>query len=381
MNAFIDKLAQTEQPWIDHSRRDHKKTRPQTWLIATLVFSLFYFFPLMQWEPGPAPWRIGASVVIYLTFVVLFLISAEYGSYKTAIYAAIASAILCATTVGINPGANSLLGYSGFILGYYLRPPYSIIGSGFLLVCLFASGWYFGFFVEWFLITGALLIVGMAFISAAVRKEHMAAYRAYRSDQQVEQLATVAERERIARDLHDILGHTLTSIVLKSQLAYKLCGKDSKEEALKELEEISRISADALSEVRTTVTGYKAKTLDQLVARLSDRLVDKGIVTETEGEFSGLSPKAEAAVGLILTEAITNILRHSRADHVRICGERIGGHYRLRVHDNGRVEAPVKGNGLTGIEERVAPFDGSCRIDTKEGFCLSLTLTKDVFND
>lgn len=377
MNAFIDKLAQAEQPWIDHHHNKQKKFRPQPWLF----FSLFYFFPLVQWEATAEPWRIAASVVIYFTFVVLFLISTQHGSYKAVIYASIASVILSTATVGINPGASTLFGYTGFILGYYFRPPYSIVGNGLLLACLFGSGWFFGFFYGWFFIPGAMLIVGMAIMSAAVRKEHIAVYRAYRSDQQVEQLATVAERERIARDLHDILGHTLTSILLKSQLAYKLCKSDNKEQALKELEEVCRISADSLFDVRATVTGYKAKTLDQLVARLSDRLVDKGIVSDIEGDFRGLSPKAEASIGLILTEAITNIQRHSSADHACIRGERLGDAYRLTVTDNGAGQAPVKGNGLTGIEERAAEFEGHCEINTEKGFCLSVTLTKNIFNE
>lgn len=377
MNTFIERLAQAEQPWIDHHHCKHKKFRPPPWLI----FSLFYFFPLVQWEPTPEAWRIAASVVIYFTFIALFLISTHRGSYKTVIYASIASALLCVTTVGINPGSSTLLGYIGFVLGYYLRPPFSIIGTGVLLVCLYASGWFFKLFYGWFFLPGTLIIVGMAIMSAAVRKEHIAVYQAYRSEQQVEQLATVAERERIARDLHDILGHTLTSILLKSQLAYKLCKNDNKEQALKELEEVCRISADSLSDVRATVTGYKAKSLDQLVVRLSDRLVDKGIVSDIEGDFGGLSPKAEAAIGLILTEVITNIQRHSSADHVCIRGERLGDAYRLTVTDNGACQAPFKGNGLVGIEERAAEFDGHCEINTEKGFRLSVTLAKDVFND
>jgi two-component system sensor histidine kinase DesK len=369
MKAFIDEQARTEQPWIDHHHSKYKSLRPQPWLF----FSLFYFFPLFQWEPAPEPWRIATSVAIYLTFIVLFLISMQCGRYKTALYVSIASVILCTLTVGINPGSSTLFGYTGFILGYYLRSPYSIIGNSILLVCLILSGWFFNVLYGWFIIPGAMIIVGMTIMSAAVRKEHIAVYRAYRSEQQVEQLATVAERERIARDLHDILGHTLTSILLKSQLAKKLCINDNKERALKELEEICRISADALSDVRATVTGYKAKTLGQLVTRLSDRLVDKGIVSDIEGDFNGLSPKAEAAIGLILTEAITNIQRHSHADHVVIRGERLG--------DNGKGQAPVKGNGLVGIEERAAEFAGHCDINTEQGFRLTVTLTKDVFND
>lgn len=381
MNVFFDKLAQAEQPWIDHRRNMRKKSRPQTWLIATLFFSLFYFWPLLGAATAPEPWRIAASVAIYLTYAALFLISIEYGSYKVAIYVSILSVILCATTVGINSGANILFGYIGFILGYYLRQPYSIISSGILLACLYASGWFFGYLYGWFLIPGTMLIVGLAITAASVRNEHIAVYRAYRSNQQLEQLATVAERERIARDLHDILGHTLTSILLKSQLAYKLCKSDNKEQALKELEEVCRISADSLSDVRATVTGYKAKTLDQLVARLSDRLVDKGIVSDIEGEFRGLSPRAEATIGLILTEAITNIQRHSDANYVCIRGERLSDAFRLTVTDNGAAQVPIKGNGLIGIEERAAEFDGHCEIDTEKGFRLSVTLTKDVFND
>src|SRR5690606_28219670 len=139
MTTFIDRLAQAEQPWINHHQCKRKKLGPPPWLF----FSLFYFFPLVQCDPTPEPWRIAASVVIYLTFIVLYLLSTQRGSYKTIIYTTIASVILCATTVGINPGASTLFGYTGFILGYYLRPPYSIIGNALLLTCLLVSGWFF----------------------------------------------------------------------------------------------------------------------------------------------------------------------------------------------------------------------------------------------
>ena len=117
--------------------------------------------------------------------------------------------------------------------------------------------------------------------------------------------------------------------------------------------------------------------MEQLLNKLSDRLVDKGIVTEVECDLSGLPPKTEAALSLILTEAVTNILRHSNASRAKINTHRENKIFTLTVQDNGTVSQAQQvqcGNGLQGIRERVEELQGKFVIDTSAGFMVQIRL-------
>src|SRR5690606_21535545 len=130
--------------------------------------------------------------------------------------------------------------------------------------------------------------------------------------------AVIAERERIARDLHDILGHTLSSIALKAELAEKLLILDKRDEAKQHVSELHQIARNTLSLVRQTVSGYKHRGLSGEVMELCDKLRQNGFVVELTGEIPQLTPRAETALILALTELTTNVLRHSNGNHCQI---------------------------------------------------------------
>lgn len=196
------------------------------------------------------------------------------------------------------------------------------------------------------------------------------------SHDEVRRLATVAERERIGRDLHDLLGHTLSLVALKSELAAKLLQRgdspQAREAALREISEVSRVAREALAEVRAAVTGIRAAgfAAELISARL---LMDTdGIAFETEvapGVLDGgvLSPPVESALALTLREAATNIQRHARAQRARVELALEWGEAVLRISDDGRGGALTPGNGLTGIRERIEALGGRVRIDARRG--------------
>lgn len=196
------------------------------------------------------------------------------------------------------------------------------------------------------------------------------------SHDEVRRLATVAERERIGRDLHDLLGHTLSLVALKSDLAAKLLQRgdspEAREAAQREIAEVSRVARDALAQVRTAVTGIRAAgfAAELVSARLlldSDDIAFDTAIARGVLDGGVLSPAVESALALTLREAITNLQRHARARTARVELVLEWGEAVLRVSDDGRGGALVPGNGLTGMRERVEALGGRLKVDARKG--------------
>ncbi|WP_431634057.1 sensor histidine kinase [Dyella sp. KULCS107] len=194
------------------------------------------------------------------------------------------------------------------------------------------------------------------------------------SQEEVRRLATLAERERIGRDLHDLLGHTLSLVALKSELARKLALRDPPS-AQREMEEVERVARHALGEVRAAVTGMRRSDLaaELLSARLM--LEASGIVFACDGcESLDLPHAIEAPLALVLREAVTNIHRHARATEARIDISNAQGELRMRISDNGCGGLAAHGNGVSGMRERVRALGGTLAIDSppRKGTVLEL---------
>jgi two-component system, NarL family, sensor histidine kinase DesK len=193
------------------------------------------------------------------------------------------------------------------------------------------------------------------------------------AQEQIEHLAKLAERERIARDLHDVLGHTLSVVVLKSELAGKLIGADA-ERARREIGEVEQIARQALSEVREAIRGYRAGGIVAEIGRARRALDAAGVRLEWQTPSLRLEPAHESVLSLVLREAVTNILRHAGATSCRLELAADGGGTRLTVHDNGRGAGEYSGNGLRGMRERVEALGGRLRIDFRQGTCLTVEI-------
>lgn len=190
---------------------------------------------------------------------------------------------------------------------------------------------------------------------------------------QIEHLAKVAERERIARDLHDVLGHTLSVVVLKSELAGKLAGTDA-EGARREIGEVEQIARQALAEVREAIRGYRTDGIAAEIARARRALDAAGVRLDWEAQSLRLAPTHESVLSLVLREAVTNILRHAGATQCRLelAADSRGTH--LTVHDNGRGANEYAGNGLRGMRERVEALGGRLQIDSSQGTRLTVEI-------
>jgi two-component system sensor histidine kinase DesK len=191
--------------------------------------------------------------------------------------------------------------------------------------------------------------------------------------EEIEHLAKLAERERIARDLHDLLGHTLSLVILKSELASKL-GERDPERAFREIRDVERIAREALAEVRAAVSGYRSGGLAAEVQHARSALSSAGVTLETEITKAQLPPAHEAVLCLALREAITNIVRHAGARRCRVSVDVANEQCTLTISDDGRGGDAPSGSGLSGMRERVEVLGGTLARDGLRGTTLTVTL-------
>lgn len=190
--------------------------------------------------------------------------------------------------------------------------------------------------------------------------------RLLRANEEIERLATIAERERIARDLHDLLGHTLSVIVLKSELAERLIRADP-DRATAEVKDIEHIGREALGEVRAAVTGYRARGLDAELAGARVALDAAGVDVAVRADPTDLRPEQESALAMAVREAVTNVVRHADAQRATISITTVEAEVRLEVTDDGHGASGQEGSGLTGMRERIAALGGHVDVRDERG--------------
>jgi two-component system sensor histidine kinase DesK len=191
--------------------------------------------------------------------------------------------------------------------------------------------------------------------------------------EEIEQLATTAERERIARDMHDVLGHSLSLIVLKSELAGRLFTTQPARAAL-EIAEIEATARQALAEVRKTITGYRSEGFASELLRAAQVLETAGVRLNKPAKAPYLTPRHEATLSLVLREAITNIVRHAGASECSIEVSTAANRTQLVIADDGRGDIQQEGNGLRGMRERVQELGGRLSLDSNRGTRLQIEL-------
>jgi len=178
---------------------------------------------------------------------------------------------------------------------------------------------------------------------------------------EVRAMAETAERERIARDLHDLLGHTLTLVAVKAELAARLVERDVGA-ARREMEEVAEAARGALGEVRAAVAGMRGAAFGVELDRAKRMLTAADVETEVDAVISMGDPEREAVLAMALREAVTNVIRHARAQRCHIRLEATASSYRLQVDDDGRGGDLCEGSGLTGMRARLAAAGGGLDI-------------------
>ncbi|MGA8438214.1 MAG: sensor histidine kinase [Candidatus Sulfotelmatobacter sp.] len=196
-----------------------------------------------------------------------------------------------------------------------------------------------------------------------------------RANAEIERLSQEAERERIARDLHDLLGHTLTVITVKLDLARRLLSHDW-DRARNEIVEAEQTARNALAEVREAVSGYRAEGLDAEISRARRSLLSADVKLTTTLAPVYLSSSQVKVLCLALREAVTNIVRHAHATVCHVALIEKDRTIRFTIEDNGLGGQIREGNGLRGMRERAQSIAGAMKLKglAKGGTSLELTL-------
>jgi two-component system, NarL family, sensor histidine kinase DesK len=335
---------------------------PFAWLVY-LSFFLVYAYV----KNGPAAWAVDGLAL--LAFLALYFRAFWLSGPRVLPY------IFGIVAVGLvtsprNPGASCFFIYASAFLGE-VGPP--SVGARWLMVIVAIVGvqtWAFGlpatFWVPALVIS--LIVGGSNIHFCEVRRKDRALIKEH---ERAEEFAKIAERERIARDMHDLLGHTLSVIVLKSELASKLADRDP-HRAAAEIRDVEAISRNALAEVRRAIHGYRGERLRDELESARKTLSAASVNLTEDVKPCTLGADEERALALGLREAVTNVVRHSRAASCRISLAPEMGAVRLTVEDDGVGGDLVEGAGLSGMRARLAEVDGTVERDGRHGTRLSL---------
>ncbi len=338
------------------------------WLLGYLVF---LFVPMVftdtagpRW--GERPSMLPATLVTIVVFLPIYVLSFRLRTTFARTLCMLGIAGLGYALLPINPFSNTYIIYAlataAFVGGPFgRRAAWAVLILVLFLAQVLALRYpLFVFAVT--LIVGIAVFLGNHYFVETTRKRAELKL----SHDEVRRLAALAERERIGRDLHDLLGHTLSLVALKSELAGKLLDRDP-QAARHEIDEVTRVARDALAQVRRAVTGIRAAGLAAELASAKLLLEADGVSLHYELDAASLPADLETALALTVREAVTNVQRHARAHRVRITATRDATHARLRIVDDGRGGAIVPGNGVSGMRERLEALGGDLRIDAVAG--------------
>lgn len=203
----------------------------------------------------------------------------------------------------------------------------------------------------------------------------VAELRAARAE--IAQHAADRERARIARDLHDLLGHSLSLITLKGELATRLLPEGAA--GTNEVRDMLALSRQALQQVREAVSGYRHPTLATELTAAGIALRAAGIELEVRQSVGAVDRETEAVLGWVIREATTNVIRHSGAKRCSITLTQEDGLLQVEVVNDGwRVVQRPPGNGLRGLEERLASVGGTLEASplTDAGFRVHVAISE-----
>lgn len=258
-----------------------------------------------------------------------------------------------------------------------LRPVGLVVGVLAGGVSVFHDGWG-GLDIAYATWISTMVTAAILSLSEAVRQLRTAR-------EELARRAVEEERLRFSRDLHDLLGHTLSVIVVKSEAARRLAAGDVAA-AQAQLNDIEAVGRQALTEIREAVTGYRQGTLRDELDRAESALRAAGIEPVVRRSGPPLVPQTEALLGWVVREAVTNVVRHSGAARCEIVVAGSGGErVRLTVTDDGggggggEQAVPMRavgGTGLKGLTERLATAGGTLTAGRgpREGFVVTAEL-------
>ncbi|MET0246616.1 MAG: sensor histidine kinase [Sphingomonas sp.] len=331
---------------------------PWIWLAYLPLFGMTWFY-----HP-PALLDLAVSVAGLCVFLALYIHAARC-SGRAVILPAILIFLLALALIPFG-GNWSVLSVYACAVAAELRPARDairIVGSFITIsvAALILQG------APWYAVAMAALFQTMVVYSkmagTALGDKHRALLRA---QEEVRLLSQEAERERIARDLHDLLGRTLTLIALKSDLAARLIESDH-HAAAREMRDVGEAARGGLAEVRATVAGISTAGLGREIDASRAALATAGLACDVSGEDLVIDAANGAVLAMALREAVTNVIRHAAATRcdIALCNDEDA--VRLTVSDNGQGGRFEEGSGLRGMRARLSAAGGRLQVRADGG--------------
>jgi two-component system sensor histidine kinase DesK len=354
--------------------------------VALFAFLLFIGFPLYTlFAADLGPLHLGLALTGLVVFVASYLATMwATGQPLRGRAAARAMAPMAAVALALaldNSARWSMLFiYVAAAAGLRLAAPWSIRAIGACAVAAGVTGAISGQDVS-NTVTYVIYTVGIGFLLLGYA--HLLAVNAEleAAREKIARLAVDEERLRFARDLHDLLGHSLSVIALKSELARRIL-PDRPEQAGREIDDIERVTRDALGEVRDAVSGYRHMTLSDELAGARTALAAAGIDSSVERAGVDLPAQADSMLAWAVREGTTNVIRHSQAHRCAIRITANGASAVVEVADDGLGgsagdgRGSSAGTGLAGLTERIEHDGGALEAGTapEGGFRLRVSV-------
>ncbi|GAB2704670.1 sensor histidine kinase [Aliiglaciecola sp. 3_MG-2023] len=348
------------------------------WSFISLVFSFFYFIPLFISEAAPSSFHLFASLGIYAIFVGCYIWSV-LAKGKAVILPITCLVIACIGGTFLNFAGVFLFGFATFIIGYHGAGWARLVSFLTVITAMVVSVMHYEAVDLRYLIPSVFSCLALFTFGLLERKEAFIEIHKQHAANELAQVSAIAERERIGRDLHDLVGHTLSTIALKAELAEKLLQHDRIDEAKSQLAELSAVSREVLSDVRKAVSGMKKLSLQSELQTLTQLLenanIEVALTTNTLSKVD-LPIDIELQMSFVAKEAVTNILRHSNATNAYIDARIDDNTMHLCIGDNGSKpnKSYKAGNGLTGMQERIDMINGRLLIKHDKGMHLEISV-------
>ncbi|RSN26736.1 sensor histidine kinase [Streptomyces sp. WAC 05977] len=357
-------LNSRENWWADMPPRTGRGPRPRRWVFFGLAFIVPGFVPAavdLATDGATAKELVIAVLLLfYGSCYVLFPLSLRPSRRKTTYVFSVLMLLIGLALVFLHDNNPYVLIYATAVLAFTLPPAWAVILDGGALLLVLAVHLVLGKDDLGDLIAVTSITAAMFFMANLVR----AVRKLEAANQEIATLAVAGERERLARDLHDILGHSLTTITVKAGLARRILesGKDDPR-ALQEIREVEGLTRSALSDIRATVSEYREVSLSAEVAGARAALRAAEIDADLPHAVDNVDPALQRTFGYVLREAVTNVIRHSGAKRVKV---RFGKTW-LEVEDDGEGGDATAGNGLRGLTERLDAVGGTLTATTPPG--------------
>jgi two-component system, NarL family, sensor histidine kinase DesK len=322
-------------------------------------------------------WQWMLTALSFVVFLVLYFAAwraIDDRRDQRALHITMAMAVLGLALIPVNVGGNTYVVYSAALGPFLLAPRRAMAYLALLIVAVGIVSLLLQVSARlWLVVPTTIVIIMVGGLNMFYAEHHRRNAKLFQAQEDVEQMATLAERERISRDLHDLLGHTLSVIALKSELASRIANTDP-QRAAEEIRDVERVSRDALSEVRAAVEGYRSLGFSGELRNTARALESVGVTFEAALADVKMPARIEGVIALALRECITNIVRHAHARtcHVSLTVE--DNAVVLRVRDDGAGGRLKEGHGLAGMRERVAAVRGNVSLDGSRGMTVMVSV-------